>query len=102
MTESSAAADRTRHRRPVALPPLVHYAKATAVVLAVIALGLLLLRVRSVAASIFLGFFFAAGLEPFIRRMERRGLRRGHAVLALVFGGLAASAAIAWLMIAPA
>ncbi len=99
MTESVVP---PRHRRPIALPPLVHYAKATAVILIVIALGILLLRVRSVAASIFLGFFFAAGLEPFIRRMERKGLKRGYAVLILVLGGVTAFAAICWLMIAPA
>ena len=99
MTERDAPA---RPRRPMALPPMGHYAKATAVVLAVIALALLLLRVRSVAASIFLGFFFAAGLEPFIRRLERRGLRRGYAVLSFVVGAIALFAAICWLMVAPA
>lgn len=99
MTQSDAPA---RHRRPAALPPMVHYAKATAVVLGVIALALLLLQVRSVAASIFLGFFFAAGLEPFIQRLERRGLRRGFAVLVMVFGALVVFAVICWLMVAPA
>lgn len=89
-----------RSRRP--LPPMLHYAKATATVLAVIAFALLLLRVRSVAASVFLAFFFAAGLEPFIQRMERRGLRRGVAVLVLVAGALTAFVAICWLMVAPA
>lgn len=91
-----------RIRGRSSLPPLIYYAKVTATILAVIALGLLLLRVRSVAASIFLGFFFAAGLEPFIRRLERRGLRRGYAVLVLVFFVLIGVALIIWLMVVPA
>jgi predicted PurR-regulated permease PerM len=86
----------------MALPPMSHYAKATATVLAVIAFGLVLQATRSVAASVFLGFFFAAGLEPFVQRLERKGLRRGYAVLVLVLAALAAFAAICWLMIAPA
>lgn len=100
MTEISAEVP--RHRGPSNLPPMLHYAKATAVILLVIGAALVLREVRSVAASIFLGFFFAAGLEPFIRRMERRGLRRGYAVLTIVLGALTVFALIVWLMIAPA
>jgi predicted PurR-regulated permease PerM len=99
VTQSDAS---PRHRRPMALPPMSHYAKATATILCVIGFALVLLQTRSVAASVFLGFFFAAGLEPFVKRLERRGLRRGHAVLLLVLGALAVFAAICWLMIAPA
>jgi predicted PurR-regulated permease PerM len=91
-----------RIRGRSSLPPLIYYAKVTATILGVIALGLLLLRVRSVAASIFLGFFFAAGLEPFIRKLESRGLRRGYAVLLLVFVALVALSLIVGLMVVPA
>lgn len=83
-------------------PPMIYVAKATATVLAVIALALLVSEVRSVMASIFLGFFFAAGLEPFIRKLEGRGLRRGEAVLLLVFLALVALSLIIWLMVVPA
>ncbi|MGQ0624364.1 MAG: AI-2E family transporter [Sporichthyaceae bacterium] len=83
-------------------PPLLYWAKVTAVVLLVIGLGTLVVEVRSVAASIFLGFFFAAGLEPTIRRLERRGLRRGHAVLLLFSGAVLGVSLIVWLMIVPA
>lgn len=85
-----------------AWPSMMYIAKATATVLGVIALALLVTEVRSVMASIFLGFFFAAGLEPFIRRMEARGVRRGDAVLALVLGFFIALALVIWLMIVPA
>jgi predicted PurR-regulated permease PerM len=81
---------------------MLHYAKATAVVLLVVGAALLLKEIRSVMASVFLGFFFAAGLEPFIRRMERRGIRRGLAVIIIVVGALTVFALIVWLMIAPA
>ncbi len=83
-------------------PPLLYWAKVTATVLAVIGLALLIAEVRSVMASIFLGFFFAAGLEPFIRKLEARGLRRGHAVLGLVLGAFVVLALIIWLMVVPA
>lgn len=83
-------------------PPLIYVAKATATVVAVVALAALVSEVRSVMASIFLGFFFAAGLEPFIRKLEVRGLRRGEAVLVLVFVALVALALIIWLMVVPA
>jgi predicted PurR-regulated permease PerM len=83
-------------------PPMIYIAKATATVLLVIALALMVTEVRSVLASIFLGFFFAAGLEPFIRKMEARGLRRGHAVLVIVTGFFIGLALIIWLMVVPA
>jgi predicted PurR-regulated permease PerM len=83
-------------------PPMIYVAKATATVLAVVGLAVLVTEVRSVMASIFLGFFFAAGLEPFIRRMEQRGLRRGQAVLVLVVAALVGLALIIWLMVVPA
>jgi predicted PurR-regulated permease PerM len=85
-----------------AWPPMFYIAKATATVLGVIGLALLVSEVRSVMASIFLGFFFAAGLEPFVRKLEGRGVRRGEAVLLLVFGFFVSLALIIWLMIVPA
>lgn len=100
MTEAQVSAP--SHRGPSNLPPMLHYAKATAVVLLVIGAALLLKEIRSVMASVFLGFFFAAGLEPFIRRMERRGIRRGLAVVVIILGALTIFALIVWLMIAPA
>ncbi|HUR74078.1 MAG TPA: AI-2E family transporter [Sporichthya sp.] len=83
-------------------PPMIYVAKATVTVLAVIALAIMITEVRSVLASVFLGFFFAAGLEPFLRRLEVRGLRRGHAVLVLVTAFFVGLALIIWLMVVPA
>ncbi|MGQ0845144.1 MAG: AI-2E family transporter [Sporichthyaceae bacterium] len=100
MTETNAEV--ASHRGPQRLPPMVHYAKAAATILLVLGAALLLREIRSVAASIFLGFFFAAGLEPFIRRMERRGIRRGLAVLLIFLGALTLFVLIVWLMVAPA
>ena len=85
-----------------AWPSMLYIAKATATVLGVIALAVMVTEVRSVLAWVFLGFFFAAGLEPAIRRMESRGLPRGEAVLVLVVAVLFGAGLIMWLMVAPA
>lgn len=81
---------------------MIYWAKVTATVLGVIALGLMVTEVRSVLAWVFLGFFIAAGLEPLVRRMEAGGMRRGHAVLVLVSGAFVLLALIIWLMVVPA
>ena len=85
-----------------AWPSMLYIAKATVTVLGVIALALMVTEIRSVLASVFLGFFFAAGLEPFVRRLELGGMRRGQAVLMLVLAGLASVGLIIWLMVVPA
>ncbi len=72
--------------------------KATAGVITVIALVELLLKARSVLILIGLAFFIAAGLDPVVVWLTRRGLRRWMAVsvvlLALValVGGFIAAA----------
>jgi predicted PurR-regulated permease PerM len=74
---------------------LAWVARATLVILGVLLLAYLLYRVRSVALAVFLGFFLAVGFDPFLVRLEKRGLRRGLAVLVffvlvfLVVGGFA-------------
>ena len=84
------------------LPPLTHYAKVTAVVIMVAALASLLYQIRSVVLSIFLGFFLAVGSEPFIRWLERRGLRRGGAVGVFVVSALIVLAGLVTLLLYPA
>jgi len=86
----------------MALPPMTHYAKAAATVLTVVALALVLLRLRSVALLVFLGFFLASGVEPLVRRLERQGMRRGVAVLVLVLAGVLLFVAGAALLLTPA
>jgi len=66
------------------LPPMGHYARAAAVVIGVIALALLAWTTRGVLLMIFGGFLLAAGLDPMVRNLERRGMRRGSAVFLVV------------------
>mgnify|MGYP003406485471 CR=1 FL=1 len=75
-------ADRTTRVRD--LPPMGHYARAAAVVIGVIALALLAWTTRGVLLMIFGGFLLAAGLDPMVRNLERRGMRRGSAVFLVV------------------
>jgi predicted PurR-regulated permease PerM len=91
-----------RSVREPRLPPLTHYAKATAVVIAVGVAAVLLYQIRSVVLSIFLGFFVAVGSEPFVRWLERRGLRRGAAVAVFVLSALLVLAGLTALMLYPA
>lgn len=64
---------------------LLFVARATAVVVGVLVL-VYLIRVRSVAVLVFIGFFLAVGLDPLVSVLQRR-MRRGFAVT-LVFLGL--------------
>ncbi|HET6728454.1 MAG TPA: AI-2E family transporter [Jiangellaceae bacterium] len=66
------------------LPPMGHYARAAAVVVGVVALALLAWTTRGVLLMIFGGFLLAAGLDPMVRNLERRGMRRGSAVFLVV------------------
>ncbi|MGH8827265.1 MAG: AI-2E family transporter [Jiangellaceae bacterium] len=65
----------------IRLPPLSHYAKATAVVLAVLALAALAWATRGVLLLVIIGFLLATGLDPVVRGLERQVGRRGPAVL---------------------
>jgi len=98
MTQAAAPAGT---RRPP-LPPMSHYAKATAVVVAVVVGALALYQLRSVATSVFLGLFLAIASEPFIGWLQRRGLRRGVAIAVLSVGALLVFAGMAALLLYPA
>jgi predicted PurR-regulated permease PerM len=61
-----------------------------------------LYRARSVALSVFLGFFLATGFDPLITALERRGMRRGVAVLVFLLGAITAIVLFVWLALGPA
>ncbi len=73
-------------------PPMVYWARVTLTVLGVLLLAYLFYRIRSVALAVFLGFFLAVGFDPFVQKLERRGMRRGPAVLTFFLLLLAALA----------
>lgn len=68
----------------------------------VVVLAYVLYRARSVALSVFLGFFLATGFEPVLQRLEARGLRRGYAVLVFLLVAVAFVIGFVWLALAPA
>jgi predicted PurR-regulated permease PerM len=79
-----------------------HYARAAAVVVGVVALALLAWTTRGVLLMIFGGFLLAAGLDPMVRNVERRGLRRGWAVFVVVLAILAGVIAFVVVALRPA
>ncbi len=62
-------------------PPMFYWARVTLTVIGVLVLAYLFYQIRSVALAVFLGFFLAVGFDPFVQRLERRGMGRGSAVL---------------------
>ncbi|MBA2469715.1 MAG: AI-2E family transporter, partial [Chloroflexia bacterium] len=67
----------------------------TLAVLAVVALGWMVVQIRSIIFVLMLGIVFAAAIEPIVFRLRRAGLRRGQAILVVyatlltvIFGGL--------------
>ncbi len=59
-------------------------------ILATIGFLLLVMRLSEVLFQIFLGFLLAAALFPLVQRLERKGMRRGIAVVIVLFGVLLA------------
>lgn len=52
--------------------------------LTALGLGLALVEIRGVLVQIVVALFIAAGLDPLVRFLERRGLRRPYAVLVVI------------------
>ena len=73
----------TDTRDPAAMPPWVPRAIALffAGVVGLVALGWLLLRLRSLLVILLLSLTISFALEPAVNRLERAGLRRGTATL---------------------
>lgn len=65
-------------------PPMTYWARVTLTVVGVLFACYLLYVLRPVVVSVLLGLFFAVGLEPAVAALERRGVRRGVAIL-LIF-----------------
>lgn len=84
------------------LPSMGHYARVTVTVIVVVALALLAYRARGVLILVLAGFLIAAGLDPMVAAIERRGLRRGAAVAVVFGGGVIAMVAFIVLALGPA
>ncbi len=67
--------------------------------LAAILLGLALSNLSTVIIYIALALFAALGLDPAVRFLERRGLKRGWSVVIVLFGLIVILALILWMVI---
>ena len=89
---------------PLRLPPLSHYARATAVVVLVVAAvsGVIAAAwaVRNILLLVLVAAVLAVGLDPAVRRLERWHLRRGWAVVA-IFAASGAFLALFFLLVIP-
>ncbi|PVZ14793.1 AI-2E family transporter [Actinomycetospora cinnamomea] len=82
--------------------PLEDYAAITATVLVVLALAGAVVVARGAIVLVFVGFFLATGIEPAIRWLVARGLRRGLAVAVVVLLVLLVLIGLAAVLIVPA
>ena len=69
-------------------PPVSYWARVSVVVLLVVVGFGLLWLLRSVALVLVASLVLAIGLQPSIRWLENRGLRRGWALAAILLAGL--------------
>jgi predicted PurR-regulated permease PerM len=102
MPPEDVSVDEGAPRGERTLPPLSHYAKATAAILAVILLAVVAWTARGVLLTVLIGFLLAAGLDPLVRALEQRGMRRGTAVLTILLAAVTAAVLMFWLGLRPA
>jgi predicted PurR-regulated permease PerM len=72
----------------------------TVVILLVLLVAWLLVQVRSTIVLLIVGILFAAAIEPLVNRLRRRGLKRGHAILA-IYGTLLVALIVSLLLVVP-
>lgn len=83
-------------------PSIAFVARATVVVIAVVAVAVASWVVRGVIVTVTVGFLLAAGLDPLVRAVQRRVGRRGVAVLTVVVALVAALALFVTVALRPA
>ncbi len=87
---------------PASRPPMTYWARVTLTVVGVLFACYLLYVLRPVVVSVLLGLFFAVGLEPAVAALERRGVRRGLAILLIFLAVLGVLADFLVLAVPPA
>ncbi|WP_164863435.1 AI-2E family transporter [Agromyces sp. LHK192] len=70
-------------------------------VLLALLLAVALVNLQSVVLSVFIAAFVALGLDPLIRWFERRGLKRGVAIVVVILLFVAVVVGIVWIVIPP-
>lgn len=81
---------------------MTYWARVTLTVVGVLFACYLLYVLRPVVVSVLLGLFFAVGLEPAVAALERRGVRRGLAILLIFLAVLGVVAGFLVLAVPPA
>ncbi|WP_152030814.1 AI-2E family transporter [Agromyces aureus] len=101
-------ADRMRRREPAqsngtffANHPLRWGFIVTLGVLLALLLGIAVSNLQSVLLSVFIAAFVALGLDPLIRWFERRGLKRGMAIVVVILLFVGVAVAIVWILVPP-
>ncbi|QAY72437.1 AI-2E family transporter [Agromyces protaetiae] len=89
------------HRSLFAHRPLQWGFVVTLGVLLALAVGIAFVNLQSVVLSVFIAAFVALGLDPLIRWFQRRGLRRGTAIVVVILLFVAVVIGIIWIVIPP-
>ncbi|MDT4989124.1 MAG: hypothetical protein QOI74_3218, partial [Micromonosporaceae bacterium] len=76
-------------------------AAATVGVLTVLVTAYLLYAVRSILVLVVIALFVAVSLDPAVRWLIRKGLRRSYAVTIVILAGLILFAAFVWSVVPP-
>jgi predicted PurR-regulated permease PerM len=82
-------------------PPPSYWARVTGVVIGMVVAARILATLQDILLIVVGALVVALGLQPAIRTMERRGLRRGTAMAVIVLAGLLLVAAVAAAIIPP-
>jgi predicted PurR-regulated permease PerM len=82
--------------------PLGDYAAITGTVLLVGLVAVAAYTARGALVLVFVGFFLATGIEPAVRALVGRGLRRGLAVVLIVLGVLVVLTGLVAVLVVPA
>ena len=97
MVESGGPDPEPRLR--VAWPGLGYWVRVTLVVLIVIGVSLQLRRAADVFVLVLFAAVLAVGLDPAVRALERRGLRRGQATAVIFLAAITAFGVFMWFAI---
>jgi len=90
---------RERHANLIANRPFVWAFIATLGLLLAVGLALTLLQMSSVLFSVFAATFITLGLDPLVRWFQRRGMKRGVAIVTVILLFVLVIAGLLWLVL---
>jgi len=90
---------RERHANLMANRPFVWAFIATLGLLLAVGLALTVLQMSSVVFSVFAAIFITLGLDPLVRWFQRRGMKRGVAIVTVILLFVLVIAGLLWLVL---